>query len=190
VRRRTKHVKKLSLPAATRVKEAERYAALRERAATVKKLRPGAVRKFSLAMLVLIASTVAMGAAVDSAAAALRVRRDVDFSTGGAADGARACAAASLASASARDVSAAATVASGASVATAAAAPRAGPHVAPLPGADPLVGGFDGAAVIWRRLPFRSFHIAPLATLALVQRHGSVTRYARRRRPLGQLEHA
>jgi len=58
-------------------------------------LKRGAIRKFSLALLVLIAATVATGAAVDSAAAALRVGRNVDFTTCGAADGARACAAAS-----------------------------------------------------------------------------------------------
>ena len=58
-------------------------------------LEHGAIRKFSLAVLVLIAATVATGAAVDSAAAALRVGRNVDFTTCGAADGARACAAAS-----------------------------------------------------------------------------------------------
>lgn len=58
-------------------------------------LKRGAIRKFSLAVLVLIAATVATGAAVDSAAAALRVGRNVDFTTCGAADGARACAAAS-----------------------------------------------------------------------------------------------
>jgi hypothetical protein len=58
-------------------------------------LKRRAIRKFSLAVLVLIAATVATGAAVDSAAAALRVGRNVDFTTCGAADGARACAAAS-----------------------------------------------------------------------------------------------
>ena len=45
------------------------------------KLEEGAIRKFSLALLVLIAATVATGAAVDSAAAALRVGRNVDFTT-------------------------------------------------------------------------------------------------------------
>ena len=84
---------------ATRAAEVERTTNARMLAkaakATVDALRPGAFRKFSLAVLVLIAATVATGAAVDYAVAALRVRRDVDFSTGGAADGARACAAAS-----------------------------------------------------------------------------------------------
>jgi hypothetical protein len=108
-----------------RVTEAQERA--KATAAAVDALRPGAVRKFTLAVLVLIAATVATGVSIDSAAAALRVRRDVDFSTGGAADGARSCAAAFLASASARDVSSAATVASGASGATAAAALHAGP---------------------------------------------------------------
>jgi hypothetical protein len=107
--------------------ERARVKAERARDKAIVALRPGAVRKFSLAVLVLIAATVATGVSIDSAAAAHRVRRDVDFSTGGAADGARACAAASLAFASARDVSSAATVASGASGATAAAALHAGP---------------------------------------------------------------
>ena len=83
---------------ALRAAEVERVTkaqALAEATLPKSKLEEGAIRKFSLAVLVLIAAMVATGAAVDSAAAALRVGRNVDFTTCGAADGARACAAAS-----------------------------------------------------------------------------------------------
>ena len=138
--------------------DATRKAAERAEAKTElpkSELKRRAIRKFSLAVLVLIAATVATGAAVDSAAAALRVGRNVDFTTCGAADGARACAAASaVASTSVTPTPVARVVAPnltdmGARFAALAVSCATGVSGAPLlPHEDPLHAKFESLAPI------------------------------------------